>query len=979
MVKNKFEKNTLSHKLSVMKKATGDKTPWYNLMKNENKERIILELKYRKVKRKELIEEFKNILRKGTTKKIEDAFNKEPEIIITDGIKSEIRRINFNITNKEIAKHKIKAIMSKINKDENKKYKIAFERNLDGENNYGTAYVSYDILIDKVNELLNEIMAFYDEFLIKRIIIEVIDNDKKLFGQGGMLKQYENEKYHIISPSTKYNCFEQCVIICEDKIIDYENNKDIVCSRAKRLKNYVYSVHSTYSDNEDIQKICNHKKLIINVYDGNMKLLEVFYPSKIRGKRYKTKEPIDIMLFANHYHAMIKKNNNNDIRSIKKKEHIVLDNDDDKLIKTKIFTESVKNNKYISWDIEATPDKDGNFKSYAVGLYDGNNFKYWWGLDCLTQMCNYLNDNRKKYNNYTLYAHNSGKFDTLLLLKECLLFNKKFALICEGNINKHCVEFNGRWLNITLKTIDNNIIYLKDSYALLNESLNNLTIEFNVDHKKLSGSIDHDSINLDNYNENKNNILKYLEHDIKGLYEIIEIFSNIVWNETKNRSVGINITDCMTCASLAKKYFFLKYNAKKTPIYTLSEIHDNFIRKYYYGGRVEIFKKLGKQDGNKFYYYDFTSLYPAMMLKLLPCGKPIYIENCKNIVIDKFFGFIRCKVKTICYDKKPLHAYSLDGKLLFPHFHKYYEMVLFSEEIKLGIKYNLYEYEFIDALEFTGKLFMRKDVQEIFNKKHDNVKSDNKVLAKFWKTILNSSYGFWGLKPKRDTIKIYRRGQSPIKYYLDNDKLKNHLCVSEYTLLKIEELTSITERNVSIASAISSYGRCELWSLMNDIDKHNGVIFMCDTDSIITDIDITEYNNLKSKYMKDGEGNELGSLKNELNKILKLNDRQYYFDSLYTNGAKFYSLKKFWSPLIGEIEINKCKNYSQNKEIHKLCHNDYTYLSLKQEVKQFSTGINYMSDNMFNVKLNTVNKHIKIQYLKSKVDNNSNLNTIILN
>ena len=47
---------------------------------------------------------------------------------------------------------------------------------------------------------------------------------------------------------------------------------------------------------------------------------------------------------------------------------------------------------------------------------------------------------------------------------------------------------------------------------------------------------------------------------------------------------------------------------------SLSNSADKFIRDFYYGGRVEIFH-LGRVPGDKIYYYDFTSLYPAMGIK----------------------------------------------------------------------------------------------------------------------------------------------------------------------------------------------------------------------------------------------------------------------------------------------------------------------------------------------------------------------------
>ena len=84
-----------------------------------------------------------------------------------------------------------------------------------------------------------------------------------------------------------------------------------------------------------------------------------------------------------------------------------------------------------------------------------------------------------------------------------------------------------------------------------------------------------------------------------------------------------------------KKFYFMKYyDSRKTPIYTLADNIDKYIRDYYYGGRVECFRLKKIRKYKQFYYYDFTSLYPSQMLKALPYGKPIYYDTIMNNLID---------------------------------------------------------------------------------------------------------------------------------------------------------------------------------------------------------------------------------------------------------------------------------------------------------------------------------------------------------
>ena len=79
----------------------------------------------------------------------------------------------------------------------------------------------------------------------------------------------------------------------------------------------------------------------------------------------------------------------------------------------------------------------------------------------------------------------------------------------------------------------------------------------------------------------------------------------------------------------------------------------------------------------------------------------------------------------------------------------------------------------------------------------------------------------------------------------------------------------IKDFNVGVASAISSYSRCRLWSLIDGIESKGKRVFMCDTDSVITDAKLNDYPDLMEEFMWDGCGDALGSLKNEADDHLK--------------------------------------------------------------------------------------------------------------
>ena len=93
-----------------------------------------------------------------------------------------------------------------------------------------------------------------------------------------------------------------------------------------------------------------------------------------------------------------------------------------------------------------------------------------------------------------------------------------------------------------------------------------------------------------------------------------------------------------------------------------------------------------------------------------------------------------------------------------------------------------------------------------------------------------------------------------------------------------DEGLSVTDFNVGIASAIASYARLRLHGLMTAIRKVGGTLIYCDTDSIICDIDLNDYPEIKKEFQWDGNATELGRLKNECNDMVEKKLKKLYPD-----------------------------------------------------------------------------------------------------
>ena len=639
------------------------------------------------------------------------------------------------------------------------------------------------------------------------------------------------------------------------------------------------------------------------------------------------------------------------------------------------------NAKIAAYDLEATPNgvPNGDFTTFCASfVYRDTQAPYelvrksWYGLQCVKHYLDWVNDNMEQFSGYTIYAHNNGKFDMIQLFKDYLLTDTA----CPLKINPDkLIPLNGAYIGVSIYNEVGEIDF-KDSLKMLPSSLDNLGFEFDVPHKKLKSvvlpngeevSIDHDQVNIDNIRsyEIKNSQQIYCEQDSMCLLEILEIFSKDVYEAT-----GLNITDCFTGASLSKKHYYKNfYNKFKTPIYHLSNDNDKYIRNSYYGGRNEA-HFIG-QYNKKVYYYDFTSLYPAEGRNRLPFGAPVkimseildYANNNPELIPSLPFGFYRCKVKTTDKERLPLHAIKNNMRLTFPIFENPTEITLFSEELKLGHREKQYSYELLDGIQFKNSKFMSKFFEDGFAKKGLAKENDKPALAQVYKIIINSGYGFFGLNTLgkdgngRDGVAIYEKDTMDFWDLLQSDSLVNIGTCGNYNIVRSNKQLEITDFNVGVASAITSWARIKIWSFVDDIQQVGGEVLYMDTDSAIINIPMTDYPHIMDKYCWDGTGDELGSMKNEADDEVKgyfkgkvkkahptwskaqvkvaslllhkwqekLDNGDIHFDDLIGGGCKQYALTKTLFDE-GIIEICKMKGYAKKGKKLRFC--DFQDLTL---------------------------------------------------
>jgi DNA polymerase type B, organellar and viral len=475
------------------------------------------------------------------------------------------------------------------------------------------------------------------------------------------------------------------------------------------------------------------------------------------------------------------------------------------------------NTNIVTFDIE-TYVKDGKFIPFACGWYDGDFIRTYYLTDykssyemlllALTEMLDF-NPNAK------VYIHNFSNFDYMFIIK--VLFE---------NFNVKPYFKDNKVINLIYshKSDDKTKIYIYDSYLILPSSLRTLAIKYKVSNQKgffpynfvNESTLDYIGITPDismfngitpeefegvvSYTWNlKNEVIRYLELDLKSLYQVMNIFIKDIFNLEK-----VDITKLPTNSSIAFKIFRTNYlENSKLPI--IKGIAHNEMRNAYYGGVVEVFKN----EGIDLKLYDVTSLYPFAMLNDMPTGNMIFSTDPN---INNYFGIVFVEVDTTNLDPKyinyPLLPHKIDGRMYNP-LGKWIGWY-FSEEVKLAISFGYkitvqYGYTF-DKTPNVFNSFINKyfDIKAGLS----NINMD-RITAKL---ILNSLYGRLGMKPYQDNIEIVDSNRAL-------DILSKFNVKEQYQIT--DKLEYLRYENSPITGFLELYGKDEYLNFMLDLDSKN--------------------------------------------------------------------------------------------------------------------------------------------------------------
>lgn len=425
-------------------------------------------------------------------------------------------------------------------------------------------------------------------------------------------------------------------------------------------------------------------------------------------------------------------------------------------------------------DLETDPFQyDRVPEPFSSAFYNGETYIEFWGDDCVTQLYDYLSELPEQH---TIYAHNGGKFDFMYFFEQ-------------GLITDNVTVISGRIVKADLCHHE-----IRDSFSIIPVGL---------------AAYQKDEINYEWFEKHcrekyKKEILAYLATDCEYLFELVCRFID---------RFGLQLTIGSTALKELRKYHqFEKTNAK----------HDEIYRPYYFGGRVECFKK-GIHKGD-YFLFDVNSMYPYVMANYQhPTGiHYLNITSLKNA--EKYpFYFIHF---TGC-NRGALPMRTKDG-LDFNC--NYGEFFTTSHELRVALKYNLIDIDQVHNIAVPSE-FIQFDtfINSMFQEKVQAENANDKAWRLFVKLCMNSSYGKFGQNPDHfyDWF-IYCRGVNKRpsmsdgwEPFLDSFDLE--------VWRRPAEIGVYSYNDVATAASITSAARAVLLEAkVNAIDP-----LYCDTDSLI--------------------------------------------------------------------------------------------------------------------------------------------------
>jgi hypothetical protein len=447
-------------------------------------------------------------------------------------------------------------------------------------------------------------------------------------------------------------------------------------------------------------------------------------------------------------------------------------------------------------DFETDPFARGRIvKPFAWGFYDGEEYKQYWGDDCVSELVLFLQHYEKPL---LIYAHNGGKFDYLFML--------------EYMAGQQPTIINGRIAKWFLHGHE-----LRDSYSILPVPLKQSGEKKEIDYTKMERGVRW---------RHKQEILNYLKADCLALYRMVDEF---------RINLGTGLTMAGTATRLLKQL---------TPcdVDKLSLDQDKDIRSFFFGGRVECFDK-GIINGN-IKLWDVRSMYPNAMKRHMHPVSNIWHEGND---FDDETDFIEIDATS-----RGAFPYRTKDGLMFPYGRGIFKIT--GHELHAAIATKRVDiHRIIRSITFTVRSTFETFVDTYTQRRKQATLQGDEIGKLHYKLVQNSSYGRFALNPEKlDEWYVSRPGEFPP--YDDYEIASQGHYATFWRRPVSDAVKQRAISNVATGASITGAARAKLLYALTGAEQK----IYCDTDSIIgRNLNVEPDDGQIGSWQLEAEGNRI--------------------------------------------------------------------------------------------------------------------------
>lgn len=432
---------------------------------------------------------------------------------------------------------------------------------------------------------------------------------------------------------------------------------------------------------------------------------------------------------------------------------------------------------------------------------------------CFRTMGHYLNWLMQS-NVELVFAHWGGKFDVRFVISECVKREWQFEALMSGSMMIVVKVFLPTGRSIVFAE---SARLMPDSVAKIGKTINLLKLDVDRSH-------------MERLTIRETAEYCYRDCDIvlKGLQEmrraLMEVGADFAFTLASIASRWVRRSSCLDW----NRFYEMGDEGKRVYSSDMKEA-DDFSEPSYFGGRVEVFK-LGIHR-KKLFYYDIRSSYPHSMLGELPAypmGRAIPLSSVKRSL--ERCGITSATVEVPEGTYLPVLPVREGGKLIFPtgRFKGRWANIELLEAFNAGATIEIHS-QYL----YESEPFLAPFVHTFYKLRQAAIEAGDAFKSYAYKILLNSVYGKLVETVERTAI-VY--GSKRVSIAIAQGKHVESTGVAGIYRVVSEEEGPF--RHVAAGSYVTARSRILLYRYMKRVRDLGGELYYCDTDSIVTDIEL---------------------------------------------------------------------------------------------------------------------------------------------